>query len=457
MARATYYYLSQLLDKPVLDPTGKPVGEVADLIVRLGGPFPPITGVAVRLGGGGRRISPWASFLHWSQVEAVSTEGIRLKTAQLDIRAFRRRPGEMLLKVDLLDQQVIDLNGRKVVRVNDVQLVAAGLQGVDLRLAGIDVGTRGLLRRLELDRLAAWLSRRLPRLVSDRVIPWESIEPVDLTELPSEEQAWGERQALVNGRSGGGRGVQLTHERLAMLHPADVADLVEKLSAPERNAILESLNAEMAAEAIGELDPDMRADVLEGLPTKAAQEILAELPPDEAADALAEVSGERAEELLGGLSAEDADEVRELMAYPEGVAGSMMNTDYVALADDLTAQQTIDRLRELAPPAEEIYYIYVVAKSGVLLGVLSLRDLIVAKPQTRLSELIRARGKVVRVPDDLPVDEVVRVIDKYNLLAVPVTDEADRLVGVVTIDDALAAVAPDEEEEAGWWRARLRR
>lgn len=457
MARAIYY-LSQLINKPVLDTTGKPVGLLGDLIVRTGGPFPPVTGLTLRLGGAGRGVPPWASFLHWNQVAAVSAEGIRLNSSRLDLRAFSRRPRELLLKVDLLDQQVIDLHGRKVVRVNDVQLVAAGAEGVDLRLAGIDVGTRGLLRRLDLDRLGGWLSSRIPQVISDRVIPWESIEPVDWTELPAaEHEGAAERQALISGRSGGGRAVQLTHERLAMLHPADVAELVAQLSAPDRAAILQSLDAETAAETIGELDPDMRGDVLEELPTQTAQEILAELPPDEAADALAEMSDQRAEELLGGLEAEDARDVRELMAYPENVAGAMMTTDYVALEEDLNAQQTIERLRELAPPAEEIYYVYVVDKAGVLIGVLSLRDLIVAKPETRLSEIIRGKGKVVRVLDDLPVDEVVRVIDKYNLLAVPVTDEVGRLLGVVTIDDALAAVAPDEEEQSSWWRSRARR
>jgi magnesium transporter len=457
MARAIYY-LSQLINKPVLDPTGKPVGLLGDFIVGTGGPFPPITGLTLRLGAAGRGVSPWASFLHWNQVAAVGAEGVRLNSARLDMRAFSRRTRELLLKADLLDQQVIDLNGRKVVRVNDVQLVAAGAEGADLRLAGIDVGTRGLLRRLDLDRVGGWLAGRVPRVISDRVIPWESVEPVDWTELPAEEQEGaGERQRLLNGRSGGGRGIQLTHEKLAMLHPADVAELVAQLSAPDRAAILQSLDAETAAEAIGELDPDMRGDVLEELPTKAAQEILAELPPDEAADALAEVSDQRAEELLGGLEAEDAQDVRELMAYPEDVAGAMMTTDYVALEEGLDAQTTIDRLRELAPPAEEIYYVYVIDKAGVLIGVLSLRDLIVAKPKTKLSEIIHEKGKVVRVPDDLEIDEVVRVIDKYNLLAVPVTDEVGRLVGVITIDDALAAVAPDVEEEPSWWRSRVRR
>ncbi|MBI2952851.1 MAG: magnesium transporter [Chloroflexi bacterium] len=440
----TTYYLSQLIGKPVLDPQGQPVGRLDELIVRLGEPFPPVTGLALRLGGG-RGIGPLATFLPWGQVASVTPAGLILSSTRLDLQPFRRRDGELLLSRDLLDQQVIDLNGRKLVRVNDVQLVAAGREGIDLRLAGIDVGVQGLLRRLDLSGFAGWLSTHTPFSVPDRVIPWEGIDPVDLSDLQLEHL--GGEYASVRARTTADQpvvahGLQLTHEKLAELHPADVAELVAQLSAPDRAAIIESLDAETAAEALGELDPDMRGDVLEDLPTEAAVEILAELPPDEAADALAEVSARRADELLSGLNAADALAVRRLMSYPPDTAGGMMNTDFVALQANLTAQEMIDTLRKLAPPAEEIYYVYVVDQDRKLVGVLSLRDLIVAPPTTKVGEIIRD-GEVVHVPVDLPEDEVIHTLDKYNLLAVPVTDEANRLVGVITVDDALAALLPE--------------
>jgi Mg/Co/Ni transporter MgtE len=197
----------------------------------------------------------------------------------------------------------------------------------------------------------------------------------------------------------------------------------------------------------------MQGDVLEDLPTDAAVDILSELPPDEAADALAEVSEERAQELLRGMYAEDAQAVRELMAFPKDVAGGMMNSSYVALSADLTAQQTIDQLREMAAPAEEVYYVYVVDALGKLNGVLSLRDLIVAPPSTLLSKIIEGRGEVIRVELDTPREEVIHVFDKYNLLAVPVVDGFDRLEGVITVDDALAALLPEEHR----WLPVIRR
>ncbi|MCL5264548.1 MAG: CBS domain-containing protein [Chloroflexi bacterium] len=441
------HYLSQLTGKPVFDPEGRPVGRLGDLVVLLSGPFPPVTGLTLRLGGAGKGIGPLATFLHWSQVASVSKIGISLSSARLDLQAFRRRPGELLLETDLLDQQVMDLNGRKLVRVNDVQIVAAGVGGADLRLAGIDVGVRGLLRRLGIDLWVRWLESHTRLNVPDRVISWEIIEPIDLSDLPADLEG-----GVGNGVPGLCRGIKLTYEKLAGLHPADVAELVAQMSAPERAAVMESLDAETAAEALGELDTDIQADVLEDLPTETAVEILAELPPDEAADVLAEVSAERADELLGGLDAEEAKAVRELMAYPADVAGGMMTTDFVALQTHLTAQETIDTLRELAPSAEIIYYVYVVDDAGTLVGVLSLRDLIVSPPSNTLSEIVRDRDEVVHVPVDLPEDEVIQIISKYNLLALPVTDKCNRLVGVITVDDALAASLP----EVRHWLPRVR-
>lgn len=442
----TIYYLSNIIGKPVLDPAGRPVGLIGDFVVRLGTAFPPVTGFTMRLGGAGKTVAPRATFLRWSQVAEVSSKGMRLASPKLDILPFRRRPGELLLDTDLLDQQVIDLNGRKLVRVNDVQMVSAGRGGIDLRLAGIDVGVLGLARRLGAERFAQWLDRHTPIHVTDTVIPWEGVEPVDLADLPAELGG--------DGHPAPKHGLQLTHEKLAALHPADVADLVEQMSAPDRATIMESLDAETAAETLGELEPEMQADVLEDLPPEAAADILAELPPDEAADVLAEMTAELADDLLRELEPEEAEDIRELMAYDEDVAGGMMNNDFIALNANQTAEETIKTLRALAPPAEEVYYLYVVDQDERLRGVLSLRDLIVAPTDARLEEIIhQEHEEMVQVPVDMEREEVVRVIEKYNLLAVPVVDHDERLVGVITVDDALAAALPDEPR----WLPRLHR
>lgn len=441
----TTHYLSELVGKPVRDPRGNPVGLLGDLIVRLTGPFPPVAGLTLRVGGVGRDVRPLATFMAWSQVAELDVGGIALSSARLDLQPFRRRSGELLLENDLMDQQVMDLDGRKLVRVNDVQL-AAGRRGVDLRLAGIDVGPLGLLRRLVGPRFARLVNEGLRLGVKDRVIPWEDVEPVDFAELPPDLQsiAPAEEVGLGAGRVSLGHGVRLGHEKLAALHPADVAEIVAQLSARDRLTVLESLETEQAAETIGELDPEIRGDVLEDLPTEAAVDILSELPPDEAADALAEMSEERADELLGGLDREEAEAVRELMTYREDVAGGMMSNDYVALPADLTAAATIDELRRLAPSTEEVFVIYALDASGRLVGFVSLWDLIVAPPDARLGE-IGEIGELPHVSVEASRDEVVETIEKYNLLALPVTDESGHLVGTITIDDALASLLPEEQ------------
>jgi magnesium transporter len=416
---ATTYYLSELIGKPVSDHHGHPVGLLGDLIVRLTGPFPPVAGLTLRVGGAGRGVRPLATFISWSQVAAIGGGGITLSSVRLDLQPFRRRSGELLLENDLMDQQVMDLDGRKLVRVNDVQLAAAGAVGTDLRLAGIDVGALGLLRRLGGSRFARFLDERLRLGVEDRVIPWEDVETVDFADLPPEMQSIAPTQeiGLGAGRASLGRGVRLAHDKLAALHPADVAEIVAQLSARDRATVLESLEVEQAAETIGELDPEIRGDVLEDLPTAAAVDILSELPPDEAADALAEMSEERADELLEGMDQEEADDIRELMAYHEDVAGGMMSNAYVALPAQLTVAATIDELRRLAPPTEEVYAIYALDDDGRLIGACSLRDLIVSQPDARLGDIGEHHEELPHVSVEASRDEVVEMIEKYDLLS----------------------------------------
>jgi magnesium transporter len=435
---AQVLYLSQLLERTVLDPTGNPLGHLGDLVVRLEGPYPPVIGLTLRLAGG-RGVGPLSAFMHWDQVRSLSPQAVILGSARLNLQRFRRRQRELLLRTDLLDQQVIDVSGRKLVRVNDVQLVTLGSTRLDVRLAGVDVGGLGLLRRLGVERPVTWVGQRVAARPLDRVVPWADIEPIDLAELPGEEAPVGtpgddDRDARPP--------IRLAHAKLAALHASEVAELVAMLSAPDRTAVLESLETEFAAETVGELEPEMRADVLEDLPRDSAIEILAEMPPDEAADALADVPQEVADELLEGLEPEDAEDVRSLMSYPDESAGAMMSTSFVALPSSLTAEQTIAELRRLAPPADEIYYVYLVGEGGVLDGVVSLRDLIVAQPDQPIGEVAATRDPVITLPASASKDDVVDAIDKYNLLALPVVDEERRLVGVVTVDDALAEALP---------------
>jgi len=406
-------HLSQVIGQPVRDQNGEAIGKVADLIVAVGERYPPVTGLVINTDR--RQI-----FLPWSSVAAVDVSGATLSTSQLDITKFSQRPNEILLKLDLLDKQIVDIDGRRVVRVNDVSLDE--VEG-SLRLVAVDVGTAGLLRRLGIERPYRRIARGLGRSAGERYIDWEDVDPLEST------------IAAVK--------LRVPHAGLAELHPADLATIIDQLTPRDRAGVLASLDDEAVADAIEELEPDSQVDVLEELQPDRAADILEEMSPDDAADLVADLSDTTRAEILALMEKTEADEVKELLGYPEETAGGIMTTEYIAVPANLTAAETIDKLRALEPSAETIYYVYVVDDDERLVGVLSLRDLIVAKPETQINEVMIDEPVAVGVLDHQR--EVANLVARYNLLAVPVVDESGRLEGIVTVDDTLDSLLP-----AGW-------
>jgi magnesium transporter len=403
-------YLSQAIGRPVLDANAEPLGKVDDLIVAVGDRYPPVTGLVVATDR--RRI-----FLPWSDVAQFDASGARLSTAMIDITRFSQRSDEILLRADLLDKQIVDIDGRKVVRVNDLRL--DDVEG-RLHVVAVDVGAAGLLRRLGIERGYRILARNLRLPTPERYIDWEDVDPVE-TSIASIK-------------------LRVPHAGLTELHPADLATIIDQLAPRDRAGVLAALDDEAVADAMEEMEPDTQVEILEDLEPERAADILEEMSPDDAADLVADLSDETRVELLALMEREEADEIGELLAYPEDTAGGIMTTEYVAVPATLTAAQTIDRLRELEPDAETIYYVYVVDDEERLVGVLSLRDLIVARPETPISEVMFEEPVAVRV--DADHDHVAGVVARYNLLAVPVTDDEDRLVGIVTVDDAIDTILP---------------
>lgn len=413
-------YLSQVVGRPVRDHHDEPIGKVADLIAALGTRYPPVTGLVVATDR--RRI-----FLPWSSVASLDEGGARLRTGTIDIGKFRQRPNEILLHDDLMDKQIVDIDGRKVVRVNDLRLDE--IEGTN-RLVAVDVGTAGLLRRLGLERLYRRLARRLGLPVGERYIDWEDVDPVESS------------VASIK--------LRVPHAGLAELHPADLATIIDQLGRRDRAGILASLDDEAAADAIEEMEPETQVEVLEDLPPERAADILEEMSPDDAADLVADLSETTREEILALMEQDEAAAVQELLGYPEDTAGGIMTTEFVAVPTHLTAAETIDRLRELEPDAETIYYVYVVDDGERLVGVLSLRDLIVARPATKIEDIMFSEPVAAGVL--APEDEVAQLVARYNLLAVPVVEDGGRMVGIVTVDDAMDTVLP-----SGWRRRMPRR
>ncbi|MBA2315845.1 MAG: magnesium transporter [Chloroflexi bacterium] len=412
-------YLSQAIGRPVRDGSSEPLGKVADLIVAVGDRYPPVTGLVVATGR--RRI-----FLPWSGVDRLDADGARLRTRTIDIGRFQQRPEEILLRQDLMDKQIVDIDGHKVVRVNDLRFDE--IEG-RLRLVAVDVGAAGLLRRMGMEGAYRIVARNLNLPLPERYIDWEDVDPVE-TSIASIK-------------------LRVPHAGLAELHPADLASIIDQLAPRDRAGVLASLDDEQAADAIEEMEPDTQVEVLEDLEPERAADILEEMSPDDAADLVADLSDEAREEILALMERDEAAEVQELLGYPEDSAGGIMTTEFVAVPASLTAGQTIDRLRELEPNAETIYYVYVVDADDRLVGVLSLRDLIVARPETLIAGVMIPEPVAVGVLADQ--DEVAQVVARYNLLAVPVVDLDGRLAGIVTVDDAMDAILPTA------WKKRLPR
>jgi magnesium transporter len=412
-------FLSRCIGLPVRDPSGEPLGTIADLIVAIGGKYPPVTGMVVRTDR--RRI-----FIPWSDVDAFDDDGARLGVRTINIGKFRQRQNEILLKANLLDKQIVDIEGRKVIRVNDVSL--DNVEG-RLRLVAVDVGAAGLLRRLGAEGPLRRLAKRVNATLPERYIDWEDVDPLDST------------IASVK--------LRVPHAKLAELHPADLANIIEDLAPRDRVGVLASLDDEALADVVEEMEPETQVDVIEDLTPERAADILEEMSPDDAADLVADLDQETRDEILALMEKDEVDEVQELLGYDEDSAGGLMTTEFIAVEERMTAGEAIDRLRELEPDAETIYYVYVLDEGGRLVGVLSLRDLIVARPDAPIHEVMIREPKAVNVNADQ--DEVAEVVAHYNLLAVPVVDDDGAMMGIVTVDDALDTVIPTA------WKKRLPR
>src|SRR5437588_2376784 len=408
-------YLSQVLGRPILDLEGERVATLKDVIVRLGEEdHPPVAGFVARY----RRRD---FFLPRWRITNFDVQGVRLNSDILDLRPFMRREGEILLARDVLDKQLIDVDGKRVVRVNDVQLIEAG---GEFRVTGADVSLQGLWRRL----------------------------------MPAGFVGSGRAVEVLDGGNVGylatnAAGVQLktSRDKLARLHPVEIARLAEALSYHHGSEIVESLDDETAAETLEEMSAEDQARIISDMDEERAADILEWMSPDEAADVLGDLPEEKAEDLLNRMETEEQADVAELLPYEDDTAGGLMTTEFVTLPRNLTVSEALARLREMAQTPNMIYYLYVVEheESWKLCGVIALRSLILADPDAPLAEVMR--DEFQRAHADDSAREVAEKIAEYNLLALPVVDEAGDILGIITVDDAMEMLLPKG------WRQRLPR
>ncbi len=419
-------YLTQILGKRVIGTDGASMGRVTDAIAALGGRLPALNAVIVGSGANETTL-PYESLAFEQDPDGPLGNGqihgdIRLTTPLQSLRPYFPPENALRLRRDVLDKQIVDVHDYRVVRVSDVRLAECGNSYC---VVGVDASLRATARRL------GWIS-----------VPLEAGARLLHRPLRSNLIAWDDVQTLEQGESGGRIRLKVSHDKIARLHPADIADIVEQMSPQQRAEVFENLDTETAAEAIAETDPEVQMAIFQHLDDETATDILEQMEPDDAADILDDLPDARSDELLEQMEPADAAAVNRLMAYDDDTAGGLMTTEFVALREGLTCEQTISRLRELAPRAETIYYVYVTDAEQRLIGVLSLRDLVIAPPETPVGNILVRNVIHVYVEDH--ADEVAQVIGRYNLLAVPVVDADEKLLGIITVDDTLERLLPPE-------------
>lgn len=403
MSTVNTFYFSRVLNRNVYSGEGHKVGRLRDFIVDLSFPKPRV--VAMRLSSG---LLLDATYLTIFKGQGQYSLHLRQEKAI----AVKQGDNVLSLARTILDRQIVDIDGRKVVRVNDLRLAKVS---TGIYLIAVDVGVEGLLRRLAVAKPLGRFLKLFHKSLPSRLILWDDVEAV----------------------GAGRQGIRLSTEsaKLATLHPSDLADIIEDFDKYTQAAVFKTLDPERAADVLEELEPDAQSSVLESLSTEKAADVLGRMPSDEVADILDVLGPEKAEVLLQKLGSETSEEVRGLMEYDDDEVGSIMSTDYVTFNKDMAVSEVLEELRRRKPELDTIFYLYIVNNDQKLVATVSLRDLVVSEPQTQLCDIMNSN--LIFVYDHDSIDALTEIVSKYNLLAVPVVDDREIILGIVVINDVV--------------------
>lgn len=404
-------YYSQLIGKPVIAKDFKVIGRVKDLSFIDGFKYAKISAIICKTKKGIKKI-PWKYVIELGDKinDTRFKVGIYLNISENELRYSKRE--EFLLK-DIIDKQILDVDGVRIIRVNDILL--GEIEG-KFCIVGVDVSTKGILRRL------GFLKRfgELLPILEEHIIPWKYVEP--LHKKTSELH------------------IKYRTDKLVNLHPADLADMMHDLSSDERVLIFNSLDKKKAADTFILSNPEVKKSLFKGMSIKRIAEFLGNMAYSEAATILTLMPSIRNEEVLKLMKKEDALNIEKILSYDKKSVGAIMSTDFLAIPDYFTVRQTISFLKKRMPSASKIHYFYVKNKDSELIGIISLRDIVLSNPKNKVASLIKKN--IITVHIETPVDEVFNVMNKYKLLALPVVDRNGKIIGVVRISDALNALLP---------------
>jgi len=403
-------FISEILKKPVLDPKGDELGKVRDFLVIRGEPLPKISSIIIE-----RKRELYN--LPWSDLSIFNKRIISANIYGEALQPYELDEKDLLLVRDILDKQIVDVNGVKVVRVNDVKLEGYDTEAV---LIGVDVGMRGIMRRLGVERGGEDLWRLFKKHLPYNLISWNYMQPLEpkLTTIS----------------------LTVPRQMLSELHPADIADIISQVSHKEGATFFEDLDVDVAAEALSELQPETQVDIITGMDPDKAADIIEEMPPDEAADILSDLPVDKAKEILESIEKEEAEDIQELLSHEEDTAGGLMTNVFIAYPPETTVRKAIDNFKKDAEEIEIVYYIYVIDADEKLIGAVSLRDMLLADLDAKLSDIMETKLKTV-TPETDEMD-VAEIISKYNLVALPVVDIEGFMLGIVTVDDVLDRILP---------------
>jgi CBS domain-containing protein/sporulation protein YlmC with PRC-barrel domain len=403
-------FVSEILKKPVLDPKGDEIGKVKDLVIVRGEPLPRVSSLIIDRK---KRLFN----LPWNDLNIFNKRIISTKIYSEGLKPYEFSEKDLLIVRDILDKQIVDANGVKVVRVNDVKLEGLNTEAV---LIAVDVGMRGIMRRLGVEKGGEDLMKLFKKHLSYNLISWNYIQPLEpkLTTIS----------------------LTVPRQMVSELHPADIAEIISQVSHKEGATFFKGLDVETAAEALSELQPDVQAAIITGMETEKAADIIEEMPPDEAADVLSDLPMEKAKEILESIEKEEAEDIQELLSHEEDTAGGLMINEFIAYLPETKVKDAIMKFRKDAEEVETVYYIYVIEANEKLIGAVSLRDLLLADPDARLTDIMETKLKTV-TPDTDEM-EVAEIISKYNLVALPVVDTEGFLLGIVAIDDVIDRILP---------------
>jgi CBS domain-containing protein/sporulation protein YlmC with PRC-barrel domain len=413
-------FISHLINRPVVDSEGEALGKVEEIyaVQSKGMTHPKLTALATRN-------KETVTAYPISEVTVLFSPVIPLARPADKLEKYQLTSDELPLIQDILDKQILDTNGIRVVRVNDLEITKIN---ADYYVSNVDIGTSGIIRRMGMGKPLEGLINQISRKNPQNIISWDFVEPLRHDEFMR---------------------LKVPVDKIRDLHPADIAELISDMSHSESGQLLESLDIEHLADALEEVEPDFQATLVQNMPDEKVADVLEEMSPDEAADLLAEMPRERSEDLLELMQDEERDDVKLLLSYPDDSAGGLMTTDVVTVSPELTVSQAIDVIRGFKEEVDSVIYVYVVDAENHLLGAFSLSDLIFAQPRSKVKDFMDTKVVSANVLDKQ--DELAQVVSKYNLQALPVVDDANHLLGIVTADDALDKIIPTA------WKKRLPR